>query len=170
MSFLVIVMIIMVICVLALCPAAAVAVAAVSCNFHCEVVQNELPTNCCNSQLFDGDSDEENKTLVSSHQKHLKEMAAEYETKLKAEKSLQKETMKAKELLQVIGCPVNPDLLKALLLCAVLLYPVLTLCSTCPVPVLSCALLSLSCPFSLLFCPLPVLVLSSPCPCPVSDS
>lgn len=133
-------------------------------------MHNKLPTNCCNSQLFDGDSDEENKTLVSSHQKHLKEMAAEYETKLKAEKSLQKETMKAKELLQVIGCPVNSDLLKALLLCAVVLYPVLTLCSTCPVPVLSCDPFSmfnhfpvhfLSCPFSLLLCPLPVLS----CPC-----
>ena len=120
MSILVMVMIIMVIYVLVLCPAAA-AGAVVSCNLHCEVVHNKLPTNCCNSQLFDGDSDEENKTLVSSHQKHLKEMAAEYETKLKAEKSLQKETMKAKELLQVIGCPLNPELLKALLLCAVLL-------------------------------------------------
>jgi hypothetical protein len=50
--------------------------------------------------------DEENKTLVSSHQKHLKEMAAAYETKLKAEKTLQKETMKAKELLQVRDCSV----------------------------------------------------------------
>ena len=140
-------------------------------NLHCEVKHNKLPTNCCNSQLFDGDSDEENKTLVSSHQKHLKEMAAEYETKLKAEKSLQKETMKAKELLQVIGCPVNSDLLKAgtpALCCRALSCPLPVLYLSCPCPILCSPLpvlpflslaVSSSCPILSLSCLLPVPVL-----------
>ena len=158
----------MVICVLALCPA----VAAVSCNSHCEVKHNRQPTNCCNSQLFDGNSDEENKTLVSSHQKHLKEMAAEYETKLKAEKSLQKETMKAKELLQVDWLSSEFRFIEGTpaLCCPALSCPLPVLYLSCPCPILCSSLPVLPFLSLVLSSSCPVLVLSSPCPCPVTDS